>query len=112
LLAPAAPQAGHCPIELFGGAQGKQYIMPPAFEAQELSDGTPNALYVAMRYGPARDTKIYVPTPAGDAAQPGIPAYGQVNADAMSNDLFTSTNANTSPPGFGVAMCSFADTRA
>jgi len=87
----------------FGGVNGSQYVMPPAFAAPALPDGTANPLLVNMRYGPDADRNIYVPCP------PAMP-NGQVNADAMTNDLFTGTDANTPPPGFGGPVSSFEHT--
>lgn len=87
----------------FGGNNGSQYVMPPAFAAQTLPDGTANPLYIAMRYGPDADGNIYVPTPAGEAAHPGDPnyPYGEVTDDSMKNDLYTGSDTLTPPPGFG-----------
>lgn len=94
----------------FGGTNGSQYQMPPAFAEQTLPDGTANALNVAMRYGPDGDGDIYVPTAAGEAAHPADPnfSYGEVTADAMANDLFTGTDPATPPPGFGGPESGFA----
>lgn len=78
----------------FGGTNGSQNKMPPAFAAPTLPDGTANPLYVGMRYGPNGDRKIFVPCPPADP-------NGPVNADAMDNDLFTGTDLTTPPPGFG-----------
>ena len=94
----------------FGGTGGKQYVMPPAFGQKKLPDGSANALYMAMRYGPDADTKIYIPTAAGEAAHPGDPnfGYGEVTADAMKNNLYTGTDLVTPPPGFGGPDSGFA----
>jgi tyrosinase len=48
----------------FGGAQGVQAVMPPAFGEKTLPDGSANPLYVAMRYGPDASDNIYIPTVA------------------------------------------------
>ena len=85
----------------FGGANGSQNIMPPAFATQTLSDGSANPLYVNMRYGPNTDRNIFVPCP------PAVP-NGAVNATAMANDVFTGTDATTPPPGFGGPESGFA----
>jgi tyrosinase len=87
----------------FGGTNGSQYQMPPAFAATTLPDGKANPLYVANRYGPDGDGNIYVPTPAGEAAHPGDPNYtnGGVTDTCMTNDLFTGSDAQTPLPGFG-----------
>jgi tyrosinase len=87
----------------FGGTNGNQYQMPPAFAAQTLPDGSANPLYVAMRYGPNGDRNIFVPCP------PAVP-NGRVNAGAMRNDLFTGSDSVTSPPGFGGPESGFAHT--
>jgi tyrosinase len=62
--------------------------IPPAFTATTLPDGSPNPLFVTARYGPQNDGNIYVPIPP-------------VNQDCMSNTVFTGTDHNTKPPGFG-----------
>jgi tyrosinase len=87
----------------FGGAGGNQYIMPSAFAAETLKNGNPNPLYVAMRYGPDADKKIYIPTPAGMAAHPNDPNFGsgEVTEKCMTNDLFTGSDSVTPLPGFG-----------
>jgi tyrosinase len=85
----------------FGGNGGSQYEMPPAFAAQTLPDGSTNPLYVAMRYGPNADGNIFVP------CAPAVP-NGPVNADAMTNNLFTGTDSVTPPPGFGGPESGFA----
>lgn len=92
----------------FGGTN--QYQMPPAFREKRLPDGSANALFVAMRYGPDADANIYVPTPAGKAAHPGDPnfPYGAVTDNSMKNNLFTGTNSATPPPGFGGPETGFA----
>jgi len=94
----------------FGGAQGVQYKMPPAFAKKTLPDNTANALYVKMRYGPDADSKIYIPTPAGEAAHPGDPnfGYGEVTSDAMKNNLYTGSDLVTPPPGFGGPQTGFS----
>src|SRR5882724_6826771 len=87
----------------FGGTNGSQYQMPPAFAAKKLPDNNPNPLFVNMRYGPDGNGNIYLPTPAGEAAHPGDPNFsrGQVNANYMSNDLYTGHDQVTKLPGFG-----------
>jgi tyrosinase len=92
----------------FGGANGSQYVMPPAFAAQTLPDGSANFLYVALRYGPDGDENIYVPTPDGEAAHPGDPNFapGDVTLDCMTSRLFTTTSPPTAP-GFGGANTGF-----
>jgi tyrosinase len=94
----------------FGGTSGSQYQMPPAFAAEKLPDGTPNPLFVTMRYGPDGKGNIFIPTAAGEAAHPGDPNFsrGQVNANAMSNDLFTGSDRVTKLPGFGGPETGFA----
>jgi len=87
----------------FGGTNGSQYQMPPAFAAKKLPDNNPNPLFVNMRYGPDGNGNIYLPTAAGEAAHPGDPNFsrGQVNANYMSNDLYTGHDQVTKLPGFG-----------
>jgi tyrosinase len=94
----------------FGGAKGAQYVMPPAFAKKTLPDGSANALYVTMRYGPDADSKTYIPTAAGEAAHPGDPnfGYGEVTADSMQNNLYTGSDLVTPPPGFGGPQSGFA----
>ena len=86
----------------FGGANGEQYSMPPAFTAKTLPDGSANPLYVALRYGPDGDGKIYIPTPAWEQANPGKSGqYGLVTDVCLGNDLYTGSDHQTKPPGFG-----------
>jgi tyrosinase len=87
----------------FGGANGIQYKLPPAFAQPRLPDGSANPLFVKMRYGPDGDSKIYIPTPAGEAANPGDPNFspGEVTEQFMTNDLFTGSDLRTKSPGFG-----------
>src|SRR5256714_6115338 len=87
----------------FGGTNGSQYQMPPAFAAKKLPDNTPNPLFVNMRYGPDGNGNIYLPTAAGEAAHPGDPNFsrGEVNANYVSNDLYTGHDQVTKLPGFG-----------
>lgn len=89
--------------DYFGGAQGVQAVMPPAFGQKTLPDGTPNPLYVAMRYGPDGNGSIYIPTEAWAETHPADPnwSYGDVSSACMSNDLYTGTDPATPPPGFG-----------
>jgi len=67
---------------------GQEFNIPPAFTQQTLPDGSPNPLFVTARYGPNGDGNIFVPIPP-------------VNQDVMSNDVYTGSDAVTSPPGFG-----------
>lgn len=87
----------------FGGAQGAQAVMPPAFAQQTLPDGSPNPLYVAMRYGPDGDGNIYIPTVVWADTHPDDPnwSYGDVSAACMANDLYTGSDRTTPLPGFG-----------
>ncbi len=87
----------------FGGNKGNQYPIPPAFTAKKLPDGTKNSLFVTMRYGPDGDGKIYLPTPAGEAAHPGDPNFsnGPVTDKCMKNDVYTGSDSVTKLPGFG-----------
>ena len=89
--------------DYFGGTQGVQAAMPPAFAQKTLPDGSPNALYVAMRYGPDADGNIYIPTVAWAETHPSDPNwnYGDVSSACMSNDVYTGTDPATPPPGFG-----------
>ncbi|OJA46543.1 tyrosinase [Burkholderia ubonensis] len=87
----------------FGGAQGADAQMPPAFAQQTLPDGvTANPLYVAMRYGPNGDGDIYIPTDTREAnEQDPNPSDGDVRQACMTNDLFTGSDQATPLPGFG-----------
>lgn len=87
----------------FGGAQGAEAAIPPAFTTTTLPDGTPNPLFVTMRYGPNNNGSIYVPTPAwvdGHGIAPK-PQYGDVTDVSLHNDLYTGSDPATSLPGFG-----------
>ena len=77
----------------FGG--GTENQIPPAFTATTLPDGNPNPLYVKARYGPKGDGNISIPIP-------------QVNQNALTNDLYTGTDHNTPPPGFGGPKTGFS----
>ena len=81
----------------------KQFQMPPAFAEKKLPDGSANPLYVAARYGPDSDGKIFVPTAAGISHHPNDPnfVYGPVKQDCLSNDVYTGSDLKTKPPGFG-----------
>jgi len=86
----------------FGGPQGDEAAIPPAFTTQTLPDGSPNPLFVTMRYGLAGDGDIYVPTPAWMDTHPGpTPPRGDVTDTCMLNDLYTGSDAKTPAPGFG-----------
>lgn len=89
--------------DYFGGQQGAEAAIPPAFIEQHLPDGTQNPLYVTMRFGPAGDGEIYVPTPAWLTAHTGepTPGYGDVTDECMQDDVFTGSDVKTVPPGFG-----------
>ncbi|KAB8044676.1 tyrosinase family protein [Janthinobacterium aquaticum] len=87
----------------FGGVQGAQAAMPPAFSEKTLPDGTPNALYVTMRFGPDDNGTIYIPTPDWVAHHPDTPKhqYSDVTDICLQEDLYTGSNAATPLPGFG-----------
>lgn len=89
--------------DYFGGAQGAQAVMPPAFAQKTLPDGTANPLYVDMRYGPDGNGNIYIPTEAWAETHPDDPnwSYGDVSSACMANDLYTGSDRSTPLPGFG-----------
>lgn len=94
----------------FGGAQGADAAIPPAFTTEKLPDGTPNPLFVTMRFGPQDDGNIYIPTPAwveGHGQAPK-PQYGDVTDICMHNDLYTGSDPTTPAPGFGGPESGFA----
>jgi tyrosinase len=73
-----------------------EYKIPPAFAQPTLLDGTtPNPLYVFARYGPRRDSDVYVPIPP-------------VSETCESNTIYTGTNADTPLPGFGGPSTGFS----
>jgi len=94
--------------DYFGAGQGLN--IPPAFTQRNLPDGSPNPLFVTARFGPDGDRNIYVPTPAGVQQHPGDPnfAVGTVTQDCLSNDVFTGSDNNTKPPGFGGPQTGFS----
>jgi tyrosinase len=88
------PKTWALPYWDYFGAGGQNAI-PPAFTQATLPDGTPNALFVTARYGPNSDGNIFVPEPP-------------VNQNCMSNDLYTGSDVNTPPPGFGGPQTGFS----
>ena len=48
---------------------GDQYQIPPAFTLQTLPDGSPNPLFVNVRFGPNNDKKIFIPLASWDITQ-------------------------------------------
>ncbi|MGI4823641.1 MAG: tyrosinase family protein [Janthinobacterium lividum] len=65
IIALGGPETWSLPYwDYFGGDNGSQFNIPPAFVQQTLPDGTPNPLYFTMRYGPNDDSNVFVPTPA------------------------------------------------
>ena len=104
IIAQGGPKTWALPYwDYFGGAQGAEAAIPPAFTAHTLPDGSPNALFVTMRYGPNGGGNIYVPTPAWQKAhsQAPKPEYGDVTNACLKNTLYTGSNAATHWPGFG-----------
>lgn len=95
--------------DYFGGAEGAQAQLPPAFAQKLLPDGSSNPLYVAMRYGPDGDGNVYIPTDAWASTHPADPnwSYGDVSAACMVNDLYTGSDASTPLPGFGGPQTDF-----
>jgi tyrosinase len=77
----------------FGPAH--QYEIPPAFTQQKLPDGSPNPLFVAARYGPKSNGKIYVEIP------PASEKY-------MNDTVYTGSNGVTKFPGFGGPKTGFS----
>ena len=96
------PSTWALPYWDYFGPQDESDI-PPSFAQQNLPDGGPNPLYVTARYGPDGDGAVYIPTPAVIQQHPNDPnlAYGPVTQNCLSNDLYTGTDNNTKPPGFG-----------
>ncbi|HEX6705267.1 MAG TPA: tyrosinase family protein [Albitalea sp.] len=94
----------------FGGSQGSQAQMPPAFAQQAMPDGSANPLYVAMRYGPDADGNVYIPTDAWAETHPQDPnwSYGDVSSACLRNDLYTGSDPSTPLPGFGGPESSFS----
>lgn len=87
----------------FGGMESAEAQMPPAFSATTLPDGSPNPLYVTMRYGPDGGGDIYIPTAGWVAGHPADPNshYGDVTDVCLQNDIYTGADALTKSPGFG-----------
>lgn len=85
----------------FGGDNGAQGQMPPALSSKTLPDGSPNPLFVSMRYGPDGNGNIYVPTDLWQAAHPADPRLQAVTAKCLENTLYTGSNPQTPAPGFG-----------
>lgn len=73
---------------------GNRYQIPPAFMNKNLSDGTPNPLYVHARFGPRGTGTVYVQIPP-------------VNQACQKNTVYTGSNSATSLPGYGGPKTSF-----
>jgi tyrosinase len=67
---------------------GDQYKIPTAFTQQFLSDGSPNPLFVNLRYGPKNDGNIYIQIPPD-------------SQECQRNTIYTGSNPDTKPPGYG-----------
>ncbi len=76
------------------GPNGENKI-PPAFTVTTLPDGSPNPLYVKLRYGPQNNGNVYIAMPP-------------VNAACMTNTVYTGSNAATPRPGFGGPATGFS----
>ncbi|WP_321839529.1 tyrosinase family protein [Paraburkholderia bannensis] len=87
----------------FGGEQGADAEMPPAFAQQNLPDGSANPLFVTMRYGPDGDGDIYVPTDlwAENHGPDDNWTRGEVTAACQNNTVYTGSNQATPLPGYG-----------
>lgn len=87
----------------FGGTQGVNAKLPPAFTEVKLPDGTDNPLFVTMRYGPDSDGNVYIPTDKWDSVHPKDKnwTYGDVTEKCLSNDKYTGSDMSTPLPGFG-----------
>jgi tyrosinase len=104
IVAQGGPVAWALPYwDYFGGPNDSQYTMPPAFATPTMTDGSPNPLFVTMRYGPNNDGNIFIPTSAWRAANPDAPPsrVTLVTETVMGNNLYTGSNAQTPVPGFG-----------
>ena len=85
----------------FGGEGGSQFQMPPAFAQQTLPDGSPNPLYLTMRYGPDGDGDIYVPTAAGEAAHPNDPNLPPAANEVTEQPALSETQFSKADPLYG-----------
>jgi tyrosinase len=93
--------------DYFGTAD--EFKIPPAFTQKTLPDGTANPLLVSARYGPDNDGNIFVPTRSVIQHQPHMSFNGDaVSDDALANGLFTGTDEDTPPPGFGGPKTGFS----
>lgn len=110
IIAQGGPTTWALPYwDYFGGPNGSQYTMPPAFARQTMDDGSPNPLFVAMRYGPNNDGNIFLPTTAWRKANPTAKprTVDLVTEKVLGNNLYTGSNAQTSSPGFGGPQTGF-----
>ncbi len=82
--------------------------IPPAFTAAKLPDGSANPLLVKARYGPDGDGTVFVPGRARPHTGDPNLVMGAVTDDAVTNNLFTGSNAVTPPPGFGGPQTGFS----
>jgi len=72
-----------------------EYEIPPAFTQLTLPDGSANSLFVKARYGPNMDGNIYIPIPP-------------VSEACERNTIYTGSNSDTKPPGFGGPSTGFS----
>jgi tyrosinase len=94
IIALGGPETWSLPYwDYFGGDNGSQYTIPPAFVQPTLPDGTPNPLYFNMRYGPNDNGNIFVPTPASGDTTAGY----QVDDVSLNSTVFSSSDVD---PGF------------
>ncbi|MEM0578762.1 tyrosinase family protein [Flavobacterium polysaccharolyticum] len=67
---------------------GNENYIPTAFTQKKLPDGNENPLFVTARYGPNDDGIVYVDTQV-------------VNEKCQNNTIYTGSNSETPPPGYG-----------
>lgn len=102
IVSSGGPATWALPYWNYFGA-GSEWNIPPAFTRRALPDRSQNPLYVTARYGPDNDGHIFIPTPPIFQQHRNDPhlVSGPVTDACLANDLFTGTDPNTPPPGFG-----------
>jgi tyrosinase len=88
------PEDWALPYWNYFGPDGESRI-PPALASPTMPDGSPNPLFVTMRFGPKYNGDIYVEIPPASQA-------------CLGNTVYTGRDTGTKPPGFGGPSTGFS----